>query len=156
LREAIAMPVIRFEDAPRTENVQGRHVRHCSRMLGSDEILMGRTTKDPGPCAPYIHKHDHEDVIVMLRGSFTLRVGDEDVTIREGDTLIIPPNTVHTPLAAGPEGCELIGMSVADIRSFQPDGAEIGVGFESLRPYGGCRPAWPVVIGRSPTRLWGD
>ena len=49
------MPVIRFEDAPRTENVQGRHVRHCSRKLGSAEILMGRTTKDPGPCPPYIH-----------------------------------------------------------------------------------------------------
>ena len=91
------MPVIRFEDAPRTENVQGRHVRHCSRTLGSAEILMGRTTKDPGPCAPYIHKHDHEDVIVMLRGSFTLRVADEEVTIREGDTLIIPPG--HRPHA---------------------------------------------------------
>jgi quercetin dioxygenase-like cupin family protein len=126
------MLVVRFEDAPRTENVQGRHVRHCSRKLGSDEILMGRTTKDPGPCPPYIHKHDHEDVIMMLRGSFTLRLGDEEVTIREGDTLIIPPDTVHTPVAAGPEGCELIGMSVAGIRSFEPDGAEIGVGFESL------------------------
>jgi len=126
------MPVIRFDDAPRTENVQGRHVRHCAPKLGSAEILMGRTTKDAGPCAPYIHKHDHDDVIVMLQGSFTLRVGDEEVTIREGDTLIIPPYTVHTPVAAGPEGCELIGMSVANIRSFQPDGTEIGVGFESL------------------------
>lgn len=46
--------------------------------------------------------------------------------------MIIPPDTVHTPLAAGPEGCELIGISVADIRSFEPDGTEIGVGFESL------------------------
>jgi quercetin dioxygenase-like cupin family protein len=126
------MPVIRFEDAPRTENVQGCHVRHCAPKLGSAEILMGRTTKDPGPCAPYVHKHDHEDVIIMLRGSFTLQVADEQVTIREGDTLIIPPDTVHTPVAAGPEGCELIGMSVAAIRSFEPDGTEIGVGFESL------------------------
>jgi quercetin dioxygenase-like cupin family protein len=100
-QEKTAMPVIRFEDAPRAENVQGRRVRHCSRSLGSAEILMRRTTKDPGPCAPYIHRHDHEDVIVMLRSSFTLRVGDEEVTIRDGDTLIIPPNTVHTPLAAG-------------------------------------------------------
>ena len=126
------MPVIRFADAPRTENVQGRHVRHCARTLGSTEILMGRTTKDPGPCEPYVHKHDREDVIVMLRGSFTLRVADQDVTLHEGDTLIIPPDTVHTPVAAGPEGCELIGISVAGIRSFQPDGTEIGVGFESL------------------------
>jgi quercetin dioxygenase-like cupin family protein len=114
------------------ENVQGRHVRHCARNLGSAEILMGRTTKDPGPCEVYIHKHDHEDVIVMLRGSFTLRVADKDVTLREGDTLIIPPDTVHTPLSAGPEGCELIGMSVAEIRTFRPDGTEIGVEFESL------------------------
>jgi mannose-6-phosphate isomerase-like protein (cupin superfamily) len=68
----------------------------------------------------------------MLRGSFRLRVADEEVTLREGDTLIIPPDTVHTPLAAGPEGCELIGMSVGHIRSFQPDGTEIGVGVESL------------------------
>ena len=39
------MPVIRFEDAPRTENVQGRHVRHCAPKLGSTEIVMGRTIK---------------------------------------------------------------------------------------------------------------
>ena len=126
------MPVIRFDDAPRIQNVQGRHVRHCSQKLGPAEILMGRTIKDPGPCEPYVHKHDHEDVIVMLQGSFTLRVADEEVTLRAGDTLIIPPDTVHTPLAAGPEGCELIGMSVGHIRSFQPDGTEIGVGVESL------------------------
>ena len=132
LEEMIAMPVVRLADAPKTTNVQGRHVRHCSTQLGSNELLVGRTTKDPGPCAPYIHKHDHEDVIVMLRGSFTLQVEDEVVTIAEGDTLIIPPDTVHTPVAAGPEGCELIGMSIAGIRSFQPDGTEIGVGFESL------------------------
>jgi mannose-6-phosphate isomerase-like protein (cupin superfamily) len=92
----------------------------------------GRTTKDPGPCAPYVHKHDHEDVIVMLRGSFTLQIEDGLVTIAEGDTLIIPSDTVHTPVAAGPEGCELIGMSIAGIRSFQADGTEIGAGFESL------------------------
>ncbi len=127
------MPVIRSTDAPRTENVQGRHVRHSALQLGSNEILMGRTTKDPGPCEPYVHKHDHEDIIVMLRGSFTLRVDDEEVTLHPGDTLIIPPDTVHTPVAAGPDGCELIGMSVAAIRSFQPDGTEIGVGFESLK-----------------------
>jgi quercetin dioxygenase-like cupin family protein len=87
------VPVIRFDDAPRAENVQGRHVRHGARKLGSAEILMSRTTKDPGPCDPYIHKHDHEDVIVMLRGSFTRRLADEDVTLREGDTLIIPRGT---------------------------------------------------------------
>ena len=56
----------------------------------------------------------------MLRGSFTLRVAGEEVTINEGDTLIIAPDTVHTPVAAGPKGCELIGMSVADIRSSSP------------------------------------
>lgn len=126
------MPVVRFSDAPKTANVQGQHVRHCATPLGSNELLVGRTTKAPGPCEPYIHKHDHEDVIVMLRGSFTLRVADQEVTLCEGDTLIIPADTVHTPVAAGSDGCELIGMSVAEIRSFRPDGTEIGVGFESL------------------------
>jgi quercetin dioxygenase-like cupin family protein len=80
-----------------------------------------------------VHKHDHEDIIVMLRGSFTIRVGEEDIELREGDTLIIPPYTIHTPISASAEGCELIGMSVTNIRTFQPDGTEIGVGFESLR-----------------------
>ncbi len=64
---------------------------------------------------------------------FTIRVGEEDVELREEDTLIIPPDTVHAPVSAGAEGCELIGMLVTNIRSFQPDGSEIGVGFESLR-----------------------
>jgi quercetin dioxygenase-like cupin family protein len=127
------MPVVRFADAPKSDNIQGHHVRHSAPQLGSNELLIGRSTKQPGPCEPYVHKHDHEDIIVMLRGSFTIRVGEEDVELREGDTLIIPPDTVHSPVSAGAEGCELIGMSVTNIRSFQPDGSEIGVGFESLR-----------------------
>lgn len=97
------MPVIRFDDAPKTDNLQGRHVRHCYRKLGSSEILMGRTTKPPGQCAPYIHEHDHEDVIMMLRGSFTLRVADEEVTINEGDTLIIPADTSTPPSPLAPK-----------------------------------------------------
>ncbi len=118
------MRLIRFADAPRYENVQGRHRLHSAPELGSDEIVIGRTTKEPGPCEPFFHKRDHEDIILMLRGSFIIRVGNEDVTLNAGDTLIIPPHTVHSPIAAGPEGCELVGMSVASVRIFDPAGKE--------------------------------
>ncbi len=67
--------------------------------------------------------HESRTCHQRVRGADTCSV--EPARIR---TMLI----VHTPVAAGPDGCELIGMSVAGIRSFQPDGAEIGVGFESL------------------------
>ena len=46
------MPVIRFEDAPRTKNVQGDTYGTALRKLGSAEILMGRTTKDRAGARP--------------------------------------------------------------------------------------------------------
>jgi hypothetical protein len=55
-------------------------IRHCARHLGSSELLVGRTMKEPGPCEPKFHEHDHDDVIVMLRGSFTVHFDDQEVT----------------------------------------------------------------------------
>ncbi|MDE2765131.1 MAG: cupin domain-containing protein [Chloroflexota bacterium] len=43
-----------------------------------------------------IHRHNlAETVLFILAGSGTVRAGDEDVPVREGDRLLIPKGTYH-------------------------------------------------------------
>jgi|HubBroStandDraft_6_1064221.scaffolds.fasta_scaffold837241_2 quercetin dioxygenase-like cupin family protein len=41
------------------------------------------------------HRHDPEQAYVIVRGSGTMRVGDEERTVREGDVVFVPPGVVH-------------------------------------------------------------
>jgi quercetin dioxygenase-like cupin family protein len=41
------------------------------------------------------HRHDPEQVYVIVRGSGTMRVGDEAQRVREGDVVFVPPNELH-------------------------------------------------------------
>ena len=47
------------------------------------------------------HKHDHEDeLFLVIKGSFVMELRDKLVTLREGDTIIIPRAVEHRPVAA--------------------------------------------------------
>ena len=41
------------------------------------------------------HRHEPEQVYVIVRGSGTMRVGRETRTVREGDVVFVPPNEIH-------------------------------------------------------------
>jgi len=56
------------------------------------------------------HAHDHDESLWVIQGEITFGVGDERLTLRPGDRLMLPQGTVHTALA-GAEGClYLIGQ----------------------------------------------
>ena len=42
-----------------------------------------------------VHAHVHTQVSYVGRGSFRFRVGDETKVVRQGDSILIPPNTLH-------------------------------------------------------------
>lgn len=42
-----------------------------------------------------VHSHPHTQVSYVNRGSLRFRVGDETKVVRQGDSILIPPNTLH-------------------------------------------------------------
>lgn len=48
------------------------------------------------------HHHEHEDeLFLVLKGTLLMRLRDGDVTINEGEFLIVPRGVEHQPVAAG-------------------------------------------------------
>lgn len=53
-----------------------------------------------GDHVPAMHRQpDHEELLVILEGEATFRVGDEVRDIRAGDIIFIPRNAVHGTVA---------------------------------------------------------
>jgi mannose-6-phosphate isomerase-like protein (cupin superfamily) len=46
------------------------------------------------PASP-AHSHANEQIVVVLEGSYVLRIGDEEVPVKAGDVLVIPPDVPH-------------------------------------------------------------
>ena len=50
------------------------------------------------------HRHENEQLGFIIRGSMTMRIGDEILELHAGDTYTIPSHVEHGA-AAGPDGC---------------------------------------------------
>lgn len=47
------------------------------------------------------HKHDNEDeLFLILKGSLVIQLRDQDLTLNEGDLVVIPKGVEHRPVAA--------------------------------------------------------
>ena len=42
-----------------------------------------------------VHRHDGERLIYVLQGALRAQVGTNDVTVREGDVLVVPADVAH-------------------------------------------------------------
>lgn len=53
------------------------------------------------------HHHEHEDeLFLVVKGAFRMRLRDADVLIREGEFFIVPKGVEHMPVAA--EECHVV------------------------------------------------
>jgi quercetin dioxygenase-like cupin family protein len=50
------------------------------------------------------HRHENEQLGFVVRGSMTMRIGNEVLELHAGDTYVIPSDVEHGA-AAGAEGC---------------------------------------------------
>ena len=60
-----------------------------------DNNMMTFFDIEPGGAIP-LHKHPHEQISYISKGSLTMTVGDETRTMREGDIAVVPPNVEHS------------------------------------------------------------
>lgn len=68
------------------------------------------------------HRHNREEIMVMLAGSVSVTVDDQEEILSAGDTLIVPANTLHHLANTGDQTAEWLIISTADRTFVTPDG----------------------------------
>jgi len=89
------------EIAPQTiwEGVTG-----CA--LHGERLTLALIELEPGAVVPE-HRHDNEQVGILVEGSFEMRVGDELRELLRGDTWCIPPDVPHE-VRVGSDGAVVV------------------------------------------------
>jgi mannose-6-phosphate isomerase-like protein (cupin superfamily) len=86
---AARVPLAREQDFRVEELGRSEHV--------SQHVGAIRTAERP-------HRHDrHDQLVVMVRGHGTMRIGDETRPLGEGSVLFVPKGVVHAFANTGPE-----------------------------------------------------
>jgi quercetin dioxygenase-like cupin family protein len=100
------------------------------RTVDGERLTLGVVELDPDSTVPE-HRHDHEQLGMVLQGSLEFRVGDETRRLGPGGTWRIPSNVPHE-VRVGPDGAVVIDV-------FAPVRGDWGaVGETEARP-----PRWP-------------
>ena len=102
----------------------------AARMVSGERITLAVVELDPGAVVAE-HAHENEQLGIVLRGSMTFRVGDEERELGPGDTWTIPANTPHEAVA-GREGTVVIDV-------FAPPRHD----WDALEPLERRAPRWP-------------
>lgn len=91
-----------------------RTVAGPAQGLESMEIWV--QTVEPGAATP-VHRHDCEEAIVILEGSGTLVMGDDETPFGPATTLVIPRDAVHQVKNTGPHAIRLVAaLATAPVR----------------------------------------
>jgi quercetin dioxygenase-like cupin family protein len=80
----------------------------AGRSLHGERLTLAVVELEPDSVVPE-HRHEHEQLGLVLRGSVTFRVGDETRELPAGGTWRIPPNVPHE-VHVGPEGAVVIDV----------------------------------------------
>jgi quercetin dioxygenase-like cupin family protein len=92
-----------------------------ARSVHGERLTLSIVELDPGAVVAE-HRHEHEQLGMVIRGEMDFRVGDERRVLGPGETWRIPSNTPHEA-TAGPEGAVVIDVFApvrADFREMQP------------------------------------
>ena len=66
-----------------------------ARFIHTDNMTLAYWDIQAGAVLP-AHAHEHEQVVNMVTGTFTLTVAGETRILEEGDIVVIPSNIEHT------------------------------------------------------------
>jgi quercetin dioxygenase-like cupin family protein len=92
-----------------------------ARIVDGERLTLAVVELDPAAVAAE-HAHENEQLGIVLKGSMSFRVGDEQRELGPGETWTIPSNTPHEAIA-GPDGAVVIDVFApprADWSGFDP------------------------------------
>ena len=64
------------------------------KTVAGTELVLNQAYFKKGALVP-VHSHDAEMLVYVLQGALRVRLGGRDVTVREGEVLVIPAGTGH-------------------------------------------------------------
>ena len=91
------------------------------RAVHGERITLGVVELDPNTVVPE-HRHETEQLGMVLSGSLSFRVGDESRELGPGGTWCIPANVAHD-VVTGPDGAVVLDVFVPprdDWSAFEP------------------------------------
>jgi quercetin dioxygenase-like cupin family protein len=100
------------------------------RAVHGERITLGVVELDPNAVVPE-HRHENEQLGIVLAGALTFRVGDESRELNPGDTWRIPANVPHE-VTTGPEGAVVLDV-------FAPSRDD----WSQFEPQAPRKPRWP-------------
>jgi len=119
------MPVVRRSEAP-IFGLEGFHFTGLTApSRGAQEICTWQLEVKPHAHSEP-HQLDHEEVFVLLDGSITIVVADENVELHAGDALSVPAYTQLQLTKSGEQGAHAIVCIPAGTRATMANGQEIG------------------------------
>jgi quercetin dioxygenase-like cupin family protein len=107
-------------DAVRARRVEGERMTLALLELAPDSVVPG-------------HRHENEQMGIVIKGSLTFTVGDETRQLGPGGTWRIPSETPHQ-VSVGPEGAVVIDI-------FAPTRSD----WDALPSNPPSPPIWPAV-----------
>lgn len=101
------------------------------RSVDGERLTLGIVELDPDSVVPE-HRHENEQLGLLLQGSLRFRIGDESRELGPGGTWSIPANVPHE-VHVGPEGAVVIDV-------FAPSRGD----WATISPGEPRAPRWPV------------
>lgn len=75
------------------------------RYISSERITLARFSLKQG-CLVQSHSHENEQLTTVVSGTLKLMLAGEEVIVRSGETVCIPPNTPHSAEAL--DDCDVL------------------------------------------------
>ena len=89
--------ITNWDEFPTVEYIPGVY----RQAVCGTQVMMTRITYHPGVFVPD-HKHEAEQLMLIVEGKLWAKVGDEEKDVEKGDLLIINSNVIHSFRNLGP------------------------------------------------------
>jgi mannose-6-phosphate isomerase-like protein (cupin superfamily) len=119
------MPVTRAADAPTFTLPGFRFTGLTAPSRGASEICTWHLHIEPKTASGEPHWLDHEEVFILLEGSMSAVINDEQVTLAAGDALMVPAQARLQVSNPGEQPAHALVCVPAGMRAFT-EGQEIG------------------------------